>query len=117
MISPMPKNVTTCCGKFRKKLIVLHNLKDRLNMRRLRVSSESGLEGKLFVQFVALILQSYIKHALDETELNEEYTQADFLASLNRIDILTHTKYGATLGETTIAQKLLYSKTGISYPE
>lgn len=26
------------------------NLKDRLNMRRLRVSSERGLEGKLFVQ-------------------------------------------------------------------
>ena len=25
----MPKNVTACCGKFRKKLIVLHNLKDR----------------------------------------------------------------------------------------
>lgn len=27
------------------------NLKDRLNMRRLQVSSERGLEGKLFVQY------------------------------------------------------------------
>ncbi|MBG9989270.1 transposase [Aerococcaceae bacterium DSM 111176] len=120
LISSYKKDIWELLSLYRNKDLIedaFHNLKDRLNMRRLRVSSESGLEGKLFVQFVALILQSYIKHALDETELNEEYTQADFLASLNRIDILTHTKYGATIGETTIAQKLLYSKTGISYPE
>lgn len=29
MFSSMPENVTTCCGKFRNKLIVLHKLKDR----------------------------------------------------------------------------------------
>lgn len=36
------------------------NLKERLNMRRTSVSSEESLEGKLFVQFVALIYLSYI---------------------------------------------------------
>jgi len=37
------------------------NLKERLNMRRLLISSEQSLEGKLFVQFIALIYLSYIK--------------------------------------------------------
>lgn len=36
------------------------NLKDRLNMRRLAVSSEQSLAGKLFVQFVVLVYLSYI---------------------------------------------------------
>jgi transposase len=37
------------------------NLKERLNMRCALISSEQSLEGKLFVQFVALIYLSYIK--------------------------------------------------------
>ena len=37
------------------------NLKERLNMRRTLVSSEKSLDGKLFVEFVALIYLSYIK--------------------------------------------------------
>jgi len=37
------------------------NLKDRLNLRRTMVSSESGLDGKLFVGFVGLIYLAYIK--------------------------------------------------------
>ena len=38
------------------------NLKERLNMRRHYVSSEENLEGKVFVQFIALIFLSYIKN-------------------------------------------------------
>ena len=35
------------------------NIKERLNMRRLLVSSEKGLEGKIFTEFAALILDYY----------------------------------------------------------
>jgi len=44
------------------------NLKDRLNLRRTSVSSESSLEGKLFVEFVALIYLSYIKKKMQEKQ-------------------------------------------------
>jgi hypothetical protein len=40
------------------------NLKERLNLRRTSVLSEENLEGKLFVQFVALIIISYINKAM-----------------------------------------------------
>lgn len=43
------------------------NLKERLNMRRTSVASEENLEGKLFVQFVALIYMSYIKKVMVES--------------------------------------------------
>jgi hypothetical protein len=36
------------------------NLKDRLNLRRVAVSSEQSLDGKMFVQFLSLIFLSYI---------------------------------------------------------
>lgn len=37
------------------------NLKERLNFRRMQVSSELSLNGKLFVEFIALIYLSYVK--------------------------------------------------------
>lgn len=36
------------------------NLKERLNMRRLLISSEKGLDRKIFTEFVALILISHL---------------------------------------------------------
>ena len=43
------------------------NLKERLNCRRQYVSSELSLDGKMFVEFVALINLSYInKRMIDE---------------------------------------------------
>ena len=40
------------------------NLKERLNMRRLLVSSEKGLDSKIFTEFVALILLSHLDHKM-----------------------------------------------------
>ena len=54
---------------YRNKDLVekaFENLKERLNMRRLTVSSEESLDGKLFVQFVALIFLSYITRKMQE---------------------------------------------------
>ena len=45
------------------------NLKERLNMRRTLVSSEQSLDGKLFVQFVALIYLSHIKKQMQKKAL------------------------------------------------
>ena len=45
------------------------NLKDRLNCRRLLTSSDLATEGKLFVEFIALIYLSYIKEKMQENGL------------------------------------------------
>ena len=46
------------------------HVKERLNLRRMMTSSESSLEGKLFVEFVALIYLSYIQKKMEEKRLN-----------------------------------------------
>lgn len=48
---------------YRSKNIVekgFGNLKDWLNFRRMEVSSEVSLNGKLFVEFIALICPSHV---------------------------------------------------------
>jgi len=54
-------NAVTALELYRNKNVVekaFGNLKERLNMRRTLVSSEQSLDGKVFIQFVALIRHS-----------------------------------------------------------
>lgn len=66
------------------------NLKERLNMRRTSVSSEENLEGKLFVQFVALIYLSYISKAMSEQKLYKTMTMQELLDELDIIECFGH---------------------------
>jgi len=61
------------------------NLKERLNMRRSLVSSEQSLEGKLFVQFVALIYLSYIKKQMQVSGLFKNYS---LQSALDKLDVI-----------------------------
>ena len=49
------------------------NYKDRLNLRRTLTSSESSLEGKLFVEFVALTYLSYINKKMIDGHLYSKH--------------------------------------------
>ncbi|HFI0464573.1 TPA: transposase, partial [Streptococcus suis] len=62
-----------------------HDIKDRLNMRRVHVSSEDSLKGKLFTQYIALIILSYIKKQMDEHKLYKDYTLHGLLMKLDII--------------------------------
>ena len=45
------------------------NIKERLNLRRLLVKTEKNLDGKIFTEFVALILISHLDHKMKEANL------------------------------------------------
>ncbi len=62
-------NANTAISIYRNKDVVektFCNLKNRLDMKRTKVSSEESLEGKIFIQFVVLIYISFI-HQSDRT--------------------------------------------------
>ena len=56
-------------------------------MRRMSVSSSENFEGKLFVQFLALIYLSYIKKQMDEKGLYKKYTMQTLLDDLDIIEL------------------------------
>ncbi|MGB9687076.1 MAG: IS1634 family transposase [Rectinema subterraneum] len=92
------------------------NLKERLNMRRTSVSSEENLEGKLFVQFVALMYLSYINKVMNEQGLYKHYTLHELLDELDVIECFEQPGHTAGIGEITQKQKNLYSAFGVAVP-
>ena len=92
------------------------NLKERLNLRRTSVSSEENLEGKLFVQFVALIYLSYINKVMNEQGLYRNYTLYELLDELDVIECFEQPGHSATVGEITKKQKDLYAAFGVAVP-
>jgi transposase len=92
------------------------DLKDRLNMRRTSVSSEENLEGKIFLQFVALIYVSYVKRAMDEAGLFKNKTMQELFDDLDVIEKYQVPGGVAYYGEITEKQRALYAALGITPP-
>ncbi|MDP3058584.1 MAG: IS1634 family transposase [bacterium] len=92
------------------------NLKERLNLRRTLVSSEQSLEGKLFVQFVALIYLSYIKKQMQEQGLFRKYTLQGLLDQLDVIECFESPGHELRVGEVLERQKELYKYLGVKPP-
>ena len=84
------------------------DLKERLNMRRTSVSSSENLDGKLFVQFLALIYLSYIKKAMSDHSLFSKYTLQELLDELDVIERFQRPGQRPHIGEMTSKQKELY---------
>ena len=92
------------------------NLKERLSMRRMSVASEENLEGKLFVQFVALQLVSYIKKQMDKHELFATYTIPSLLDELDVIEYYQQPGKAHHLSEVTQKQNNLYKMMNVPSP-
>lgn len=92
------------------------NLKDRMNMRRLAVSSEKSLDGKLFIQFIGLIFVSYITKKMQENNLFKNYTLQEVLDDLDIIESFEVPGQKLQVGEATKRQLALYTKLGVAPP-
>lgn len=104
---------------YRNKDVVekaFNDLKDRLGMRRTLVSSQKSLEGKLFVQFIALIYMSYIKKKMQDGNLFSSYSIQSLLDTLDVIDCVQMPGKRLRCGELLEKQKVIYEKLGFSPP-
>ena len=104
---------------YRNKDLVekaFNNIKERLDCRRLAVSSELSLDGKLFVEFIALIYLSYIKKQMQDQKLFKDYTIQGALDKVDLIECFERPGCELRVGEMTEAQKNLYSRMGVNPP-
>ena len=92
------------------------NLKERLNLRRTLVSSDLSLDGKLFVEFIALIYLSYIKKKMQEGNLFKKYTMQSLLDEFDVIECFEQKGCKKRWGEMTNRQIGLFSALGIAPP-
>ena len=92
------------------------NIKERLNMRRLLVSSEKGLDGKIFTEFVALILISHLDHKMKETGLYNNYTMQSLLDKLDILECFEDANHSLRIGEMLLKQAEIYEALGVEAP-
>ena len=119
LLSNEVKDPCEALSLYRSKDIVekaFGNLKERLNFRRMQVSSEISLNGKLFVEFVALIYLSYVKKKMQDAKLFEKWTIQGLLDELDTIELFEAPGYGRVLGEITAKQQALFDAMGVKCP-
>jgi len=119
LVSNEIKDAVEALEIYRNKDLVekaFDNLKERLNLRRVAVSSEQSLDGKLFVQFIALIFLSYITKKMQDNKLFKDHTMQEVLDDLDIIECFEVPGRKLQVGETTKRQMDLYSKLGVTPP-
>ena len=119
LVSNEIKNPIKALEIYRNKDLVekaFENLKERLNMRRMSVSSEQSLDGKLFVQFIALIYLSYITRRMQENNLFKNQTMQEVLDEFDIIECFEIPGQQLQVGEVTKRQVDLYTKLGVVPP-
>nr|WP_066189507.1 MULTISPECIES: hypothetical protein [Gracilibacillus] len=112
-------DAVTALELYRNKDLVekgFQNFKDHLNMRRARISSEQSLDGKLFVEFIALIYLAYIKKQMQDHHLYRDYTLPEMLDKLDVIECFEKPGHQLQVGELLEAQKAIYKKMDINPP-
>ena len=117
LISNEVKDPVTALRLYRMRDIVekaFWNIKERLNLRRTLTSSESSLDGKLFVEFVALIYLSYIKKKMEEAGLFSRYTMHELLDELDVIECFSEPGKAPIQGEVLKKQEQIYRELGVT---
>ena len=92
------------------------NLKERLNFSRTAVSSDQSLDGKLFVEFIALIYLSYLKKKMQDKNLFKRYTMQELLDEFDIIECFEYQDRELRVGEVTKRQIELYEAMDITSP-
>ncbi|MDV2887429.1 transposase, partial [Alkalihalophilus pseudofirmus] len=119
LLSNEVKDPFEALSVYRSKDVVekaFGNLKERLNFRRMQVSSELSLNGKLFVEFIALIYLSYVKKKMQDADLFEKWTLQGLLDELDTIERFEAPGHGRILGEVTKKQIEIYQALGVEPP-
>jgi len=93
------------------------NIKNELDMKRLRVHSDDAMRGRLFVAFLSLILYSWIDKKMHEKKLYASYTQEELFRQLRRIKVVELSEEHTLLTELSKKQKDIFKALGIPLPQ
>ena len=105
---------------YRNKDVVekcFDDLKNNLDMNRLRMHSAEAVNGRLFVQFIALIYISALRKMMRESGLIKKYTVRELLQEMETFTKIKYTgKYGHIFTEVTKTQREILECLNIALP-
>ena len=93
------------------------DLKNQLDMKRLRMHSSATVDGRLFVQFIALIYLSALRKEMRQSGLIKRYTVRELLQEMDTLTKIKYSgKYGHILTEVTKPQREILQGLNIALP-
>ena len=114
------KDPVTALQVYRDKDVVekcFDDMKNQLDMKLLRVHSSEVVDGRLFVQFIALIYVSALRKKMRLSNLLENYTVRELLFEIETLTKIKYSgKYGHILTEVTKPQRQILQDLEIEIP-
>ena len=92
------------------------NIKNELDLKRLRVHSDDAMAGRVFIGFVALILLSWLDKKMKDKKLYKTYTQEEIMWELKRLKTVELGEK-SLLTEISKKQEELFKKLDVPCPK
>lgn len=117
IMSTKKMDAMECLQVYRDKDVVekaFDDLKNSLDMKRLRIHTSGRMAARFFVQFVSLILRNGMQKTMRETNLSERYSPKLLLGELESLTKIHYTgKYKDIISEVTKSQREILTAFGI----
>ena len=104
---------------YRNKDVVeksFDNLKNDLDLRRLRIHSDEAMEGRIFIGFISLIITSYIREKMRVHDVYRKYTFHELIAELKKLKMIVFKDGKKLLTEFTSGQKYIFKAMELELP-
>ena len=114
------KTAQEALSVYRNKDVVekaFDNMKNELDLDRLRIHSEKAMNGRIFIAFIALIIQSQIHKVMKEKGLYKNYTVEKLLSELKKIKKFELLSGKTMLSEISKKQRDIFKAFEITEPK
>lgn len=104
---------------YRKKDVVeknFDNLKNDLDLHRLRIHSDEAMEGRIFIGFISLIIASYIREKMRVHDIYRKYSFHELMAELKKLKMIVFKDGKKMLTEITSGQKFIFKAMELEIP-
>jgi transposase len=118
LLSTKKMNALDALEAYRRKEAVensFDDLKNQLDMKRLRIQSSAAMDSRLFIQFIALVLLSQIRNVAKNSEALKHKTIREIMEAMETVTEIRYSgKYGKILTEIDPLQRDIMEAFGIS---
>jgi transposase len=118
LMSSKKMDALTALKVYRRKEAVensFDDLKNQLDMKRLRIQSSAAMDARLFIQFIALILLSQVRNIAQNRDSLKHKTIREIMEAMETVvEIKYSGKYGKIVTEIDPLQREIMETFGVS---
>lgn len=92
------------------------NIKNELDLERLRIHSDKAMEGRIFIGFIALIITSYIRRIMEDKNLYSSYSLSKLYSELKKLRLIEFKNGKQVLTELTSSHKAIFKAFNLKAP-